>query len=105
MGSGHGGRQGALVVQIFGETAEEKKARGDYVSLLQLNEILDGFGDGWGTEFGSEAGVVGLIEFSQQASGFDDESESACEQKHNGCNLVQDAGSRPTNDTGPINDF
>ncbi len=39
--------EGARVVQIFGETAEEKKARGDNVFLLQLDEVLNGFGNGW----------------------------------------------------------
>lgn len=56
-------RQGAPVVQIFGETAEEKKARGDTVSLLELNEILGGFGNGCRDEFGSDRGIVGLREF------------------------------------------
>ena len=65
MRPGSGWSQGALVVQIFGETAEEKKVRGDYGSLLQLNKVLDGFGNGGRSEFGSDGGIVGLREFSE----------------------------------------
>ena len=70
-----------------------------------MNEVLDGFGDGGRSEFGCESGIVGLREFSKETSSPDDEGESAGEEQHDGCNLIENGRSGPADHAGFIKDF
>ena len=74
-------------------------------TLLQLNNVADGFGDGRRFELFFESGVIGFEELSELGSDPDNKSEGSFNKKDNGGYLGKDIGSWCIKDSGFIEDF
>lgn len=66
--------------------------------LLQLNGIVQRLGQRGRLEFGSDAAIIGVPESLEKTGDFDNEGETAGEEQHDGCNLIEHGGSGLTDD-------
>jgi hypothetical protein len=55
---------------------------------VQLGKVDNRFRDGRRIKLFLNSGVIGLLEFSEQMSNFDDKAKGPPKQQDNGCNLV-----------------
>ena len=74
-------------------------------SLLQLNNVADGFGNARRFELFFESGVIGVVKLSELGSDSDNKREGSFEKKDNGSDLSQDIVSWCIKDSGFVEDF
>ena len=74
-------------------------------TLLQLNNVADGFRDERGFKLFFESGVIGVVKLSDLVSDSDNKREGSFEKKDNGSDLSQDIGSWCIKDSGFVEDF
>ena len=74
-------------------------------SLLQLNNVADGFGDGRRIELFFESRVIGVVKLSEVGSDPDNKSEGSFNKEDNDGQLGKDIGSWCIEDSGFVEDF
>ena len=72
---------------------------------FQLGKVDNRFRDGRRIKLFLNSGVIGLLEFSEQMSNFDDKAKGPSKQQDNGGHLSQDPGSLGIYDPGFFEDF